>query len=59
MGPLSIAGSVATALPVVYRVAKGIADFKRAVSEVDESIQDFELQVEGLGQVLDVLSEVS
>lgn len=57
MDPFSIAASIASVLPVVHKVAKGIADFKRAVSEVDESIQDLQIQIDGLGHVLDVLSE--
>lgn len=58
MEPLSIIVSVAHTFPLVCKIVKGIADFKRAVSGVDESIQDLQLQVEGLSQVLNVLSKI-
>lgn len=59
MEPFSIIVSVANAFPLIHKIVKGIADFKKAVGGVDESIQDLQLQVEGLSQVLNVLSQIS
>lgn len=58
MEPFSIVVSVANAFPLVYKIVKGIADFKKAVGGVDESIQDLQSQVEGLSQVLNALSKI-
>lgn len=58
MDPFSVTIGVASALPLIYRIVKGIVDFKKAVGEVDESIQDLQLQIEGLGHVLNVLSKI-
>lgn len=58
MAPLSTTAGVANALPLIYKVVNDIADFKKAAGEVDGSVQDLQLQVEGLGQVLILLSEI-
>ena len=57
MDPFTIATGVAKTLTTLYQVTDGIVAFRRAVKEIDESVEDLGLQVKGLGQVLSALSE--
>ena len=58
MDPVSITTSVGLALKISYQVGHGIYAFRKGVSGIDESVRDLELQVQGLGHILETLTEI-